>query len=84
MRRRLTDRYLDEVIAIPGFRDVFITRGDNYRAMIDAGYDAATADMFSFGPNQRSEIDAAPHPAAYRIARDVNVGSFQSIDDYTA
>jgi hypothetical protein len=61
--------FASEVIYIPGLSALgaTITRGDNYRAMIEAGHDAGTADQFSFGRNARA-LDAQPHPRAYEIA----------------
>ena len=76
-------RFLTEIIDIPGLCGVGITRADNYRAMIDAGYDARTADQFSFS-RMCSAVATTVHPRAFDIAVAIGRDEFRSLDDFGA
>jgi len=79
----ITDRLFNEVIDIPGLCGVGITRGQNYRAMIEAGHDAKTADQFSFSRMAR-RVDYPAHSQAFEIAVALGTGEFRGMGDYVA
>lgn len=65
-RKTLAEQFGAELIHVPGFRDVVISRADNCRAMIAAGHSAADADLFSF--RLARPVTGHAHPHAYELA----------------
>ena len=59
--------YIAEVIEMPGFPAMSITRADCHAAFIEAGATPADADRYAFGWARRSDISAEPHAKALLV-----------------
>lgn len=82
-KQKLSDRYLSEVIEIPGLRDsdFGIRRCDLFAAMMAAGHTRQTADLFAFGPSAQA-VGLPAHTLASVIIRDMQDGTFRGIGAY--
>lgn len=69
-RRRRADEFLDERIAPYGIMDAdfSLSRAELYRAFLDLGHDARTADQFAFFHARRSREPAHPNGYAAYVA----------------
>lgn len=72
-----TDKFLTEVIAIPGIAGEHINRRDCFAAFIAVGHDKATADMFAFGVP--AAINATAHPNAVTALKAAMLDDFDGM-----